>query len=70
MRKQGVARIAFTLSKNGVVSNLRIVQSSGIKSLDEASIKAIKKVGRFPVFPAGINKPSIRYIIPISYRLR
>ena len=70
MRKQGVVKVAFTLSKNGALSRLRILQSSGVKSLDKAALQAVKKVGRFPAFPAGIRKHSINYIIPITYRLR
>ncbi len=69
MRQQGIVKVGFSLSKNGVMSNLRIVQSSGITSLDNATLQAVKKVGRFPVFPAGINKQSISYIIPIAYQL-
>ena len=70
MRKQGIVKVAFTISRNGTVSRLRILQSSGIKSLDKGALQAVKKVGRFPAIPAGIRKQSIRYIIPISYRLR
>ena len=70
MRKQGVVKVAFTISKNGMLSKLRILQSSGVKSLDKAALQAVQKVGRFPAFPAGIRKQAIRYIIPIAYRLR
>ena len=70
MRKQGVVRIAFTINRNGSFSKLRIVQSSGVKSLDKAALQAVKKVGRFPAIPAGIRKSVLSYIIPISYRLR
>jgi protein TonB len=70
MRKQGVVKVAFTISRNGIVSKLRIVQSSGVKSLDKAALKAVKKVGRFPPIPAGIRKQSLSYIIPISYKIR
>ena len=70
MRKQGVVKVAFTISRNGIVSRLRIVKSSGVKILDEAALSAVKKVGRFPAIPAGIRKPVLNYIIPISYRIR
>ncbi len=67
--KQGIVRVGFSLSRSGIISNLRIVQSSGINSLDKATLNAVRKVGRFPAFPAGIAKQSIRYIVPIAYRL-
>lgn len=69
MRQMGVVKVSFSINKMGVVSGLRIVQSSKIKSLDQAAMQAVKKVGRFPVFPAGMNKQLIRYIIPIAYQL-
>ncbi len=68
-QQQGVTKVGFTLNKNGVIANLRIVQSSGFSRLDNATLQAVKQVGRFPAFPAGITKQSIRYIIPVSYRL-
>lgn len=70
MRKQGVVKVAFTITRNGILSKLRIVQSSGVTSLDKATLQAVKKVGRFPAIPPGIRKQSLSYIIPISYRLR
>jgi len=69
MHRQGVVKVGFTLDKKGVISKLRIVQSSGVTSLDKATLKAVKKVGKFPAFPAGINKPLLSYVIPIAYRL-
>ena len=70
MRKQGVVKVAFTVSKNGTVSKLRLLKSSGVKSLDKAALEAVRKVGRFPPIPAGVGKALINYIIPIAYRLR
>ena len=70
MRKQGVVKVAFTINKMGMISNLRVVQSSGVKSLDKAALTAVKNVGKFPAIPAEIRKQSLSYIIPISYRLR
>lgn len=70
MRKQGVVKVAFTISRNGIVSRLRIVQSSGVKSLDKAALQAVKKVGQFPSIPAGIRKSVLNYIIPIAYHIR
>ena len=70
MRKQGVVKVAFTINRNGIISKLRILKSSGVKSLDQAALKAVRKVGRFPAIPAGIRKQSLSYNIPISYHIR
>ncbi len=67
---QGVVKVAFNIAKNGLISNLRIHQSSGSSVLDKAALDAVRKVGRFPAIPSLINKPMLSYIIPISYKLR
>ncbi len=69
-RDEGIVKVAFTISKNGTLSKLRIHQSSGVQSLDKAALSAVKKVGRFPPIPPALNKNFINYIIPIAYRLR
>jgi protein TonB len=70
MRKEGIVQLGFTISRNGAISKLRIVKSSGISSLDKGALKTIHKIGRFPIFPSGLNKTFIDYIIPISYSRR
>ncbi|MEE9445153.1 MAG: energy transducer TonB [Cocleimonas sp.] len=69
-KMQGVVKVAFSVNKSGVVSKLRIHQSSGSKLLDKSALEAVKKAGRFPALPAGINKQFLSYIIPIAYRLK
>ncbi len=69
-RKQGVVKVGFTLNRNGLISNLRVVKSSGTKALDASALQAVKKVGHFPFFPAGLNKQVIHYVVPISFSLR
>ena len=70
MHKQGIVKVGFTINRNGLITNLRIVKSSGTKILDRSALLAVNKVGRFPPFPAGINKQSISYTIPILFSLR
>jgi protein TonB len=67
---QGVVKVAFNIAKNGLISNLRIHQSSGSSLLDKAALDTVRKVGRFPAIPSTLNKQVLSYIIPISYKLR
>ena len=69
-KQQGTVTVSFSVNKAGIVSKLRIVKSSGSKTLDNAALLAIKQVGRFPAIPVGIQKTFLSYTIPISYRLR
>ena len=43
MRHQGIAHIRFLFKKDGTVSDIKIVKSSGFDTLDEAAIDTIKR---------------------------
>jgi TonB family protein len=56
--EQGVARIGLTIGENGTTENIRLVQSSGHKLLDDAALRAVglwrahkQYVGRKVTFP-------------------
>lgn len=44
---EGTTVIVWTIQPNGLVSECRVVQSSGSKALDDAACRAIKKRGRY-----------------------
>ncbi len=67
MRKQGTVRVSFQINSNGVISNIRVVGSSGNSSLDKAAAKALKRLGRYKKPPAGF--PST-VTVPIRFSLR
>jgi periplasmic protein TonB len=56
---------SFVIHMDGTVSDIKILNSSGFKVLDENAVSTIQEVSPFP-------KPPItaKIIIPISYRLR
>ena len=43
MRHQGIAHVRFLFKKDGTVSDIKIVKSSGFDTLDEAAIDTIKR---------------------------
>jgi TonB family protein len=47
MNRQGRATITFTLYKNGQVSHVSLVKSSGTESLDEAALAAVRDAAPF-----------------------
>ena len=63
-RWQGRALIAFRLRKNGAVSELRIVSSSGFPVLDESALDAVRTAS----LPAGATDLSIA--MPVVFQLR
>ncbi|MBP5779033.1 MAG: energy transducer TonB [Campylobacter sp.] len=66
-REQGVVKIEFSYHKDGSVSGLKVVQSSGSSYLDEGALKAIEKTkSRFPKL---VDKQSIIIKTPIKFEL-
>ncbi|MBA4757603.1 energy transducer TonB [Sphingosinicella sp.] len=53
-REEGSAQIAFVLHRDGTVSDLEVVQSSGHRSLDAAARDAVSRAEPFPVIPAAL----------------
>jgi len=51
--------IGAKILKNGTVVDLTFEKQSGNRYFDESAMKAIKKVGKFPVLPEGLNKKYI-----------
>lgn len=56
MRQQGRVKVAFTLQDDGRLSNIRLLQSSGYHSLDQAALNTLKRLGKYSPPPAGVNR--------------
>lgn len=67
-RQQGVVQMVFTLDRDGLLDSCMVKESSGFRQLDQAAIRAIRGVQRFPGPPEALGeKPSFQ--IAISFRL-
>jgi len=49
------AKITFTINRNGSITNIRISQSSGNRSLDLSAQRALFVVDHFPRLPSDYN---------------
>lgn len=62
--------MAFTITSDGSIDALRVIESSGFPSLDDAALTAVRKIdGRFPI-PAETGREQWRFSVPIVFRLR
>ena len=52
-------RITFRILPNGEITDIKIVQSSGNRYLDESAYRAVRKASPVAPFPEGINQPYI-----------
>lgn len=69
-RHQGRSVVAFTIGRDGSIAALRVVESSGVPSLDDAAMAAVRKIdGRFPI-PPETGREQWRFSVPIVFRLR
>ena len=50
--KEGIyVTVGFTLNKNGIIDNVKVKHSSGMKLLDNSALDAVKSVGTLPAIP-------------------
>lgn len=47
--EQGIVRISFTISRNGMISGINVIQSSGYPDLDKEAVMALKKTAGVPL---------------------
>lgn len=62
--QQGTVLVAFTISKDGTVSELKIATSSGFDLLDKNALEAVNKAAPFPRPPV-----AAQLRVPIAYSL-
>jgi protein TonB len=62
---EGKVKVSFTISRDGFVKDIMIIESSGIEVLDNNAVKAVKNASPYPRPPV-----AAQIIIPINYELR
>ena len=66
---EGRVKVQFVLSKDGILSDIKIIKSSRHRNLDEAAVEAIKKASPFPRPPTFIFKTPVTLRINILLEL-
>ena len=66
---QGRSICQFIVEKDGSISHIRVVRSSGNKSLDRAAIRVIKTMPKWT--PGRLQGKIVRitYVIPVNFRI-
>ena len=62
-KKGTYVTVSFTVGKNGIVDNVKVKHSSGIKLLDNSALDAIKSVGTLPALPSEWKEESLNISI-------
>lgn len=63
----GEVQVSFTVAGNGQPSGIRIAQSSGNAAIDAAGIATVERAAPFPPIPAGANRKSWAFTVPLAF---
>ena len=68
--QRGVARLAFTLGRNGQVQSSRLGGSSGVAAFDAQAMAMIRQAAPFPAFPPEVTYRSMPFNVPVEFKPR
>jgi protein TonB len=68
--EQGVATVAFSVTRGGQATGVRLVGSSGHSELDSAALSAIRSAQPLPVPPADMPASALSFSVPFRYSIR
>lgn len=69
-RQEGTALLSFTFTRNGRVTNARIVESSGFHSLDREVMAMIRRANPLPPIPDDFPQHRLTLSVPVQFFLR
>jgi protein TonB len=67
--QEGTVTVAFVIDLQGVIRNIRILESSGHSTLDDAATSAIQRVGQFRPLPESLGLNQMEFRVPLSFEL-
>lgn len=68
--EEGMAVVGFVIQRNGQLTDITIVESSGYRRLDDAALKTVKHVTPFERIPDSIDRDQWSITVPIAFSLR
>lgn len=68
--QEGSIRLAVTVSRDGEVRDVKIVEESRYSLLNKEAVDSVERANPFPALPAGIAGESFAFGIPITFRLQ
>ena len=68
--EEGVATVAFTLTREGEVLSATLVHSSGSAELDAEAVALVYRAAPLPAIPPEIPGAIVRLVMPVTFSLR
>ena len=69
-RHQGETVVHFIMTRDGVLTAIRISQGSGIAALDQAAVEVLRRASPLPPPPAALAGETLELLLPLRYQLR
>src|SRR5690606_25784498 len=67
-RGRGEVLVAFSVGLNGRVRSARVARSSGVDSVDQAALQAVRRASPFPPIPANAGRATWEFSVPLAFR--
>jgi len=68
--EEGMVVVSFVIQRNGELTDLNVVESSGHRRLDEAALETLQRVSPFDKIPEAIDREQWPISVPIAFSLR
>ena len=68
--EEGTVVVSFVIQRNGELTDLSILKSSGSRRLDAAALKTLKRVTPFRPIPQTLERDRWPITVPIAFRLK
>jgi len=62
-----LCRLAFDVARDGSISNIQVIGSSGSETVDGYAIKALKETERLAPFPDTVPKSRLRLTVTFDF---
>ncbi|WP_414898134.1 TonB family protein [Rhodovulum sp. YEN HP10] len=69
-RASGRALVELVLARDGRLLSARLVRSAGDARLDEAALATVRRAGRFPPAPHGLEAARYSFTLPLRFEWR
>jgi len=66
-KMERTCQVEFTIQRNGTLTNIRVVRSSGMPNLDELALRAVRDTEKLGPLPASFKAPSVTTTVTFDF---
>jgi len=65
---QGTTKLSLNINYDGTLKEVKLLQSSGYRILDEAALETVYRQAPYPTLPEQVQQDELRVEIPVAFR--